>query len=101
MDSELFNLLLGTLTLIITVGGGFLVKFINQKIGIDKSKHYYDLAKKIVMTIEQLNPELLGPEKKEIAISKLVALTNNKLSPEQADLLIESAVYEVKKFLNG
>ena len=37
--------------------------------------------------------------KKELAISKLSELANNKIISEQANTLIESDVYEVKKLL--
>lgn len=101
MNSNLFNLLLTILTLVITVGGGFLVNYLNQKLGSQKLQDYYNLAKQIVMAIEQLNPELAGGDKKELAMSKLLELANNKISYEQADTLIESAVYEVKKLLQN
>ena len=53
------------------------------------------------MAIEQLNPELAGVDKKDLALSKLLELTNNKITSEQANTLIESAVYEVKKILQN
>ena len=37
--------------------------------------------------------------KKELAVAKLLELTNNKITSDQASTLIESAVYEVKKLL--
>ena len=51
------------------------------------------------MAIEQLNSELPWEYKKELAISKLSELANNKIISEQANTLIESDVYEVKKLL--
>ena len=96
MDSSLFNLLLTIITFIITVGGGFLVTYLNQKIESQKLQDYYNIAKQIIMAIEQLNPELAGVDKKDLALSKLLELTNNKITSEQANTLIESAVYEVK-----
>ena len=99
MDSTLFNLLLTIITFVISISAGFLVNYLNQKLGNQKLQYYYDLSKQIVMSIEQLNPQLAGADKKELAMSKLLELTNNNITSEQANTLIESAVYEVKKVL--
>ncbi len=40
------------------------------------------------MAIEQLNPELTGEDKKELAIYKLSESTNNKINLEQTNTLI-------------
>ena len=101
MNPELFEILLGIITLVITGAGGFFVRYINQELGAKKTSEYYEIAKKVVMTIEQLNPDLLGVEKKDLALSKLKSVTKNVISDEQADLLIESAVYEIKKLLKS
>ncbi|MEG1312375.1 MAG: phage holin, LLH family [Romboutsia sp.] len=101
MDSTLFNLILSVVSIVITIGGYYLINFLNQKIGTEKTKYYYDLSKKVVMSIEQLNPLLAGIDKKELAINKLVELSNKKISREQADTLIEAAVYDIKKLLQN
>lgn len=101
MDLNLFNSLLTILTFVITIVGSFLINYLNKKMGSQSLKDYYIISKQIVMSIEQLNPELVGADKKELAISKLLELTNNKISSEQANTLIESAVYEVKKLLQN
>lgn len=101
MDSNLFNLLLAIITFIITVGGGFLVTYLNQKIESQKLQDYYNISKQVIMAIEQLNPELSGVDKKDLALSKLLELTNHKITYEQANILIESTVYEVKKLLEN
>lgn len=101
MDSNLFNLLLSIIAFIIAVGGGFLVTYLNQKIESQKLQDYYNIAKQVIMAIEQLNPELSGVDKKDLAVSKLLELTNNKITYEQANILIESTVYEVKKLFKN
>ena len=101
MDSSLFNVLLTLITFIIAVGGGFVVTYLNQKIVSQQLQDYYTIAKQIVMAIEQLNTQLAGADKKELALSKLLELTNNKITSDQASTLIESAVYEVKKLLQN
>ncbi|MCA9749761.1 MAG: hypothetical protein KC414_11705, partial [Romboutsia sp.] len=57
-DSILFNPLLTIITFIITVAIVFLLNYLNEKIASQKLKDYYNLAKQIVMAIEQLNSEL-------------------------------------------
>ncbi|WP_042275159.1 phage holin, LLH family [[Clostridium] dakarense] len=101
MDSTLFNLLLGIVSIVISVGGVYLINFLNNKIGAEKTKHYYDLAQKVVMSIEQSNPQLAGIDKKELALNRLVELSDNKITKKQADTLIEAAVYDIKKLLKN
>ncbi|MGX4600634.1 phage holin, LLH family [Faecalimicrobium sp. JNUCC 81] len=97
MYSTLFNLLLSIASIVISVGGVYLINFLNSKIGSEKTKHYYDLAQKVVMSIEQSNPQLAGIDKKELAINKLAELSDNKITTNQADILLEAAVYDIKK----
>lgn len=99
MDTTLFNVFLSLVTLVIGVGGGYLVNFLNQKIGSEKLAKYYEMSKQVVMAIEQANPQLAGIDKKELAVNKLVHLSNNKITDQQADMLIEAAVYDIKKLL--
>lgn len=101
MDSTLFNTFLSLISLVIAVGGGYLVNFLRQKIGSDKLTNYYAMAKQVVMAIEQANPQLAGIDKKELAVNKLVQLSNNKITQQQADMLIEAAVYDIKKLIGG
>lgn len=100
MDSTLVNTLLSLISLIIAVGGGYLVNFLRQKIGSDKLINYYAMAKQIVMAIEQANPQLDGIDKKELAVNKLIQFSNNKITQQQADIFIEAAVYDIKKLLS-
>ena len=93
--------MLTIITFIITVAIVFLVNYLNEKIASQKLKDYYNLAKQIVMAIEQLNSELPWEYKKELAISKLSKLTSNKINCEQTNNLIESDVYEIKKLLQN
>ncbi len=99
MEDALFKLLLTVTTTIITIIGTLLTNYLNHKVGCEKTKNYTQLAKQVVMAIEQLNPELKGIDKKELAQNKLIEISNNKLTKEQADILIESSIYEIKNFL--
>lgn len=100
MNADLFNVLLSILTAVITIGGGFVINYLKKKIDNEKLETYYNLAKQVVMFVEQTNPDLLGSAKKELAVSKILELTNNKITKEQAETLIESAVYEIKKLIS-
>lgn len=101
IDSNLFNLLLTIITFVITICGGFVINFLIQNVESQKLKDYYNITKQIVLAIEQQNPQLNGADKKDLAVSKLLELTNNKITLEQANILIESTVYEVKKLLQN
>ena len=46
------------------------------------------------MSVEQLYPNFDGVDKNDLAINKLVQLTNNKLSDSDAKTLIKTAVYK-------
>ena len=96
MDQNIFNLLLGIITLVISVSGISLINYLNQKTYTEKIKNYSITAKQVVISIEQLNPQLAGIDKKELSINKLIDISNKKITREQADILIESAVFEIK-----
>ena len=96
MNQNIFNLLLGIITLVISVSGISLINYLNQKTYTEKIKNYSITAKQVVISIEQLNPQLAGIDKKELSINKLIDISNKKITREQADILIESAVFEIK-----
>ena len=99
IDTELFNIILSIVSLTIGTGVLYFIKYINIKIGNDNLKKYLSLAESLVKAIEQTYPNLSGLDKKELAMRKLLELTYGKITPAQADILIESAVYELKKVL--
>ncbi|MGL5711785.1 MAG: phage holin, LLH family [Paraclostridium sp.] len=99
MSESIMQLLIAIISVVITIGGGYLIKYANEKIGSEQLNKYYTIVKTIVMSIEQTNSGLTGEEKKKIAIEKMIQLTGGKLSEEEIDRLIEATVYEVKKLL--
>lgn len=101
MSNDLFNLILSLLMLVIATGGGYIVKLFKENLEGSKFASYFDIAKQVVMSIEQLYPSLANEDKKKEAVALLLKLTNNKLTEEQANTLIEAAVFEVKKLLNN
>lgn len=98
---NVMNILLGIVALVVSTGGGYLIKYLSGKIGSEKMQKYYTLIKTVVMSIEQTQSTLTGEQKKALAVSKIKELTNNLLSEEEIDRLVEAAVYEVKKLLSN
>ncbi|KKY00922.1 hypothetical protein VN21_07785 [Paraclostridium benzoelyticum] len=99
MSETVFQMLIWLISVVITVGGGYLIIYLKNKIGSEKLSSYYNIAKMIVMSIEQTQTNLTSEEKKQIAVDHLKKLTKNKLSDEEIDRLIESSVYEIKKLI--
>ncbi|SKA99294.1 phage holin, LL-H family, partial [Caloramator quimbayensis] len=73
---------------------GALFNYLDKKIGDEKIKKYYDLAKKAVQAAEQYFGAGKGVEKKAWVTSYLKQKFGDKLSPVDIDLLLESAVHE-------
>ncbi|QCX32439.1 phage holin [Caloramator sp. E03] len=80
---------------------GALFNYLNKKIGNEKVKKYYDLAKKAVQAAEQYFGAGCGKDKKAWVLSYLKNKTKGKLSIIDIDLLIESAVHEMNLFLKN
>lgn len=99
MSEALTQIFLGLISIVITVAGKYLIVYLNNKIGSEKLSSYYDIAKTIIMSIEQTQTNATSEEKKQIAVQNLNSLTKNKLSEEEIDRLIESSVYEIKKLI--
>ena len=99
------DLLMQGLTIIIQLAVlfvmGALLNYLDKKIGYEKVKKYYDLAKKAVQAAEQYYGSGKGTEKKAWVISYLNNKLGNKLSPTDIDLLLESAVHEMNLFLKN
>lgn len=79
--------------------GGFLIRYIKDKIGEESFKNYYSIAKIVVAAVEQTIGAGHGADKKQEAIQVLRNLTKWKLTDEQADKIIEAAVYEMNQIL--
>lgn len=101
MPESVMQLLIYIIALIISIGGGYIVKYLRCKIGNDKLNYYYTIIKTIVMSIEQTQGSLSGIEKKQIAIEQIKKLLGDKVTEEEIDRLIEAAVYEIKKLIQS
>ena len=101
MEDYLFKLLVTIVSVVITTLSTFLINYLNEKMSSEKINTCTKLACEIVKSIEQFNPQLDANNKKNLATQKLVELANNKITYEQPDILIEAAVYELKKALKN
>lgn len=101
MTEQILQVLLGIVSIVISIGGGFVINYIKNKVGNEKLQQYYFLIKTVVMSIEQVYGDLDGEDKKALAIAKIKELVNGALTDDEIDRLIEAAVYEVKKLLQG
>jgi LL-H family phage holin len=79
---------------------GYAINFINTKIGAENTKKYYNIAKNVVMAVEQQIGNGKGPDKKAEAITIIKQLTKNKLTDDEINILIEAAVKEMNIVLN-
>lgn len=100
---QLNEMLLSGLGLVLTAIFGVVARKISQfadsKGYVEKIKHHKELSMMTVKMIEQLYGDFGGEEKKEKAIDALQGLLSNigiKLTDEEVDMFIESAVLTMK-----
>lgn len=89
---HLFELLGGIIGVVIVVLSNKLNKFINSK---QNSETINNIIKHTVYYVEQVSKEIKGKEKLNAAKDKIIKLLNDKgikLSDEEIEILIESAV---------
>ncbi|ABY92081.1 hypothetical protein JCM16816_21740 [Thermoanaerobacter brockii subsp. lactiethylicus] len=78
---------------------GYLIDYLNTKIGMEKMKRYYEIAKTFVQAVEQQIGPGKGPDKKTEVFNLLKKVIGNKLTDEEIDKLIEAAVFEMNYIL--
>jgi len=100
MNETLFEIILGLISLLITIVTGVLIPFIAEKIGNEKLAKYQYWASTAVEGAEMLFKEQgMGKTKKEYVVNFLNEMFNkNKvvITPEQIEILVESAVKQMK-----
>ena len=100
MDEILFKIILGVFSLIMTILTSVLIPFIKEKIGNEKLAKYEEWATLAVHSAEMLFSEKgKGETKKEYVVNFLNKIFNkNKvvITPEQIEILVESAVKQMK-----
>lgn len=94
-QSLLFELLLIIVQVAIVVVGGYVVSYLKAKVGTENFNKYYGMIKSIVMGIEQTFGAGNGADKKTEAVQLIEKIAGNKLSEDQINTLIESAVFEM------
>ena len=85
--------------LVIMVVLEYLIDYLNTKIGMEKIKRYYEIAKTFVQAVEQQVGPGKGPDKKAEVFNLLKKVIGNKLTDEEIDKLIEAAVFEMNYIL--
>ena len=100
MDKKLFDLILMLIPVLVTILTSFIIPYIKEKIGNEKLVKYMAWAKLAVECAEMMFKERgMGKAKKEYVISFLNNMFNkNKvvITSEQIEILVESAVKEMK-----
>lgn len=100
MNEVLFEIIIELIVVLGTILTGFLIPYIKEKIGSERLAKYKEWTKFSVQCAEMLfNEHGMGETKKEYVINFLNNMFNKKkviITPEQIEVLIESAVKEMK-----
>jgi LL-H family phage holin len=99
MDNSIFAGIQLILVGIIAIVGYLASNYLQKRMGADAYAQYYNVALMVVQGMEQAMQTSAGQAKKEAALQELTRLLGNKLTKEQLSTLIESAVFEMNKFL--
>ncbi|WKV07867.1 phage holin [Thermoanaerobacterium sp. CMT5567-10] len=100
MRDLIMTILTAGLQLVILVTLGYVINFLYSKIGTEKTKRYFEIAKMIVRGVEQEFGAGNGADKKAEAVNLIKKIIGNKLTDEEIDKLIEAAVFEMNYVLN-
>jgi LL-H family phage holin len=95
MEQLIMTILTAAVQLAVIATLGYVINFLDKKIGKDKIEKYYGLAKILVMATEQELGPGNGADKKTEVMNLLKKLTCNKLTDEELSKLIEAAVKEM------
>jgi len=95
MKDLVMTFLTAGVKIVVMAALGYAINFINTKIGTENTKKYYNIAKNVVMAVEQQIGNGKGPDKKAEAIAIIKQLTKNKLTDDEINILIEAAVKEM------
>lgn len=99
MKDLIMTILTAGIQLIIMVALGYAINYLNTKIGAEKTKKYYELAKTFVRAVEQEFGSGNGADKKAEVFNMLKQLVGNKLTDDEINKLIEAAVFEMNYIL--
>lgn len=90
----ILDILYYTVQLIVMLAMGYFITYLKAKIGTEKTREYYDLAKRIVMAAEQVFGAKTGPQKKDFAVQFLKGRIPY-LDEDEIINLVEAAVFEM------
>lgn len=100
MSDTIFKIVLSLIPIMCTLITAVFIPWIRTKISTEKLGQYITWASKAVEAAEQLYPDKhIGAIKKEYCVEFLTNLVNKdkvNITAEQMDVLIESAVKELK-----
>lgn len=100
MNEILFKVILGLISILATIITGVVIPYIKEKIGNEKLAKYEEWATLAVQCAEMIFTEQgMGKDKKEYVVNFLNDMFNKKkvvITPEQIEILIESAVKSMK-----
>lgn len=100
MANEVVYLVLKIVVILaVTIVTRYLIPWIKEKIGNEQYDRIEKEVTKFVLAIQQMYPELAGPEKRKIVTEKIIeylASKNIELTNDQIRDLIESAVKTMK-----
>lgn len=99
MNEYVMQIILAVIGLVISIGGGYLVKYLSAKTGNENLARYYEWAKIAVNAAEQMLGAGAGINKKEEVIAYLIQKFGNKITSEDINKLIEAAVYQMNLVL--
>jgi LL-H family phage holin len=102
MKNLIMTFLTAGIQLLVFVGLTYLINFLKTKTTTTENlQRYYDLIKKIVQAVEQVYGSGTGTQKKAEAVKTIQKIVGNKLTMEEIDNLIESAVFEMNQVLKS
>ena len=105
MDQRIFDLIIAIIPVLGVILTSFIIPYFKEMIGNEKLNKYQEWANMAVKAAELLFPGSgMGEDKKEYVIKFLTAQFNkNKvvITEEQMNILIESAVKQMKEIENN
>ncbi|HHW03428.1 MAG TPA: phage holin [Thermoanaerobacterales bacterium] len=94
----ILDILYYAIQLIILLAMGYFITYLKTRIGTEKTKEYYDLAKRIVLAAEQVFGPKTGEQKKDF-VMKFLKQRIPYLTEDEITNLVEAAVFEMNAML--
>lgn len=94
MKELIIQILTALIQLLVVFGLGSVLKLLKEKVGQEKMKNYYDVAKTAIQFAEQVIGSGNGERKKDMAIQYISQKLGGKLTPKEIDVLLEAVLYE-------